>query len=152
MPEAVFLRAAVPDDAATIARVFRSSFRTVLPAMPDLHTPAEDLQYFATQVLTANEVLVAVDAGSAEVLGFIAFAADWVNHLYLRPDIRRRGIGSRLLRRAQDRSSHLCLWTFQVNAAARAFYAYHGFVEVRLTDGERNEEREPDVLLEWRRR
>ena len=43
----------------------------------------------------------------------------------------------------------LQLWTFQVNVRARAFYRHHGFREVELTDGRANEEREPDVRLEW---
>jgi hypothetical protein len=43
------------------------------------------------------------------------------------------------------------LWTFQKNAAAIRFYLAHGFREVERTDGSRNEEREPDILLEWAR-
>jgi hypothetical protein len=43
----------------------------------------------------------------------------------------------------------LCTPTAQFNAAARRFYERHGFVEVMSTDGARNEEREPDVRLEW---
>jgi hypothetical protein len=43
------------------------------------------------------------------------------------------------------------LWTFQRNTRSRLFYALQGFREVRRTDGQGNEEREPDVLLEWRR-
>jgi Uma2 family endonuclease len=42
----------------------------------------------------------------------------------------------------------LRLWTFQRNAAARAFYQAHGFVAQRMTGGD-NEEREPDVLYRW---
>ncbi len=151
MSAPVLLRGATPGNAPAIARLFRASFGTLLPPLPALHTPEEDLQYFATKVLPANEVVVAVDTASDEIVGFIAFTQDWVNQLYLRPDVRRQGIGSTLLARALGGSSYLQLWTFQVNAAARAFYARHGFVETRFTAGEENEEREPDVLLEWRR-
>jgi hypothetical protein len=42
------------------------------------------------------------------------------------------------------------LWVFQRNDAAREFYARHGFIELRRTDGSGNEEREPDVRLAWR--
>jgi GNAT superfamily N-acetyltransferase len=73
-----------------------------------------------------------------------------VEHLYVRPDAQRAGIGSALLEEAKrGRPNGLRLWVFQRNHAARAFYARHGFVEVRSTDGADNEEREPDVLLEW---
>ncbi len=41
------------------------------------------------------------------------------------------------------------LWVFQKNEGARRFYERHGFRLVELTDGSRNEEREPDALYEW---
>jgi putative acetyltransferase len=47
---------------------------------------------------------------------------------------------------------HVRLWTFQVNARSRAFYRRQGFVEALFTDGAANEEKQPDVMLEWRRR
>jgi putative acetyltransferase len=73
-----------------------------------------------------------------------------VEHLYVRPEAQRAGIGSALLQAAKSGSpSGLRLWTFQRNQGARAFYARHGFAELELTDGSGNEEREPDVLLAW---
>ena len=39
------------------------------------------------------------------------------------------------------------LFTFQRNERARAFYEAHGFRIVNLSDGSRNEEGEPDVLV-----
>jgi GNAT superfamily N-acetyltransferase len=100
-------------------------------------------------VLSSDTVLVAVDQ-KGEVLGFIAFSQDWVNQLYIAPGAQRAGIGSRLLQRAKASSGFLQLWTFQANTRARRFYRQHGFVELELTDGERNEEKTPDVRLEWR--
>ena len=47
--------------------------------------------------------------------------------------------------------SPLRLWVFQKNAAAISFYQARGFREIERTDGSRNEEREPDLLMEWRR-
>ncbi|MBA3262355.1 MAG: GNAT family N-acetyltransferase [Thermoleophilaceae bacterium] len=73
-----------------------------------------------------------------------------VEHLYVRPDAQRAGIGSALLDAAKSRRpTGLRLWVFQRNRGARAFYGRHGFAEVRLTEGVNNEEREPDVLLAW---
>ena len=40
----------------------------------------------------------------------------------------------------------LQLWVFQRNVGARRFYERHGFTLTELTDGSRNEEREPDAL------
>ncbi len=70
---------------------------------------------------------------------------------YVDPSAWRSGAGSLLLDHAkQRRPNGLKLWTFQRNALARAFYRGHGFVDVRETDGSANEEREPDVMLEWK--
>jgi len=143
------VRPATSADVPAIARVFRASFRAALPHIPDLHTPEEDVRYFGDVVLPSNAVLVAEDRGG-EILGLIAFTSDWVNHLYIAPQARRSGIGSQLIGRAKEGTSFLQLWTFQANTAARAFYRHHGFVEVELTDGAGNEEKEPDVRLEWR--
>jgi hypothetical protein len=41
------------------------------------------------------------------------------------------------------------LWVFQRNTQARTFYEHRGMRVVELTDGSRNEEREPDALYEW---
>jgi hypothetical protein len=48
------------------------------------------------------------------------------------------------------RPDGLGLWTFQVNAPAIRFYLRHGFRIIRRTDGAGNEEREPDLRMEWR--
>jgi len=70
--------------------------------------------------------------------------------LYILPHRQRQGVGRALIKIAQAASPVLMLWTFQRNAPARRFYATHGFVAIRETDGSRNEEREPDVLYRWR--
>ena len=78
---------------------------------------------------------------------------DWVDHLYVDPARTGRGIGSRLLAVAKHERPHgLRLWTFASNTGAQRFYARHGFVEVRRTDGRDNEERAPDVLYAYRAR
>jgi ribosomal protein S18 acetylase RimI-like enzyme len=76
---------------------------------------------------------------------------DMVEHLYVRPDLLRRGIGGALLQRAKERlPSGFRLWVFQQNVSARRFYERHGLRLVEETDGRRNEERTPDALYEWR--
>lgn len=136
------------DEAAEIALVFRQSFRAALPYVAELHTPEEDLQFFSENVLVNNEVFVAKDA-EKRILGFIAFDDQWVHHLYLLPGVLRKGIGERLLNIAKEKRSKLQLWAFQKNLRARQFYEKHGFVAVKFTDGADNEEKEPDVLMEW---
>ncbi len=99
---------------------------------------------------TSTAVRVAEAAGG-ELLGFAVLAGgDELDHLYLRPDVLRSGIGSRLLAEVREAAGGpLKLYVFQRNAAARAFYERHGFTAVAFDDGSRDEEGEPDVLYRW---
>lgn len=82
--------------------------------------------------------------------GFALLTPTWLDHLYVAPGRTGQGVGSALLGLAQAlRPSGLGLWAFESNAGARRFYARHGFVEVERTDGSDNEERAPDVRMEW---
>ena len=77
----------------------------------------------------------------------------WVDQLYVATDWQGLGIGRQLLDMAKERSEgDLQLWTFQVNDRARRFYERNGFVIAELTDGQGNQEREPDVRYVWSRR
>jgi ribosomal protein S18 acetylase RimI-like enzyme len=80
-----------------------------------------------------------------QIVGYMLVHGEDLDHLYVRPGWQRRGIGRALLAKAKALSpQRLVLWTFQRNAAARAFYEAHGFRVVGCSDG-RNEEGEPDV-------
>ena len=140
------IRQANDGDIASVARLFRAVRAACLPYLPHLHTPEEDLAFFRDRVFRECEVWI---AGAMD--GFIACRAGWVDHLYVRAERQRRGIGAALLAQAMMTHSPLRLWAFQRNTAALAFYCAQGFREVERTDGSRNEEREPDVLLEWSR-
>jgi putative acetyltransferase len=131
-------------DVEAVARLFRAVQRTCLPYLPDLHTPEEDLAFFRHRVFAECEVWI---AGAID--GFIAFRPGWVDHLYVHSQSHRRGIGRALLAVAMNRDAPLRLWVFQRNIAAIAFYRTCGFREIERTDGSRNEEREPDILMEW---
>ena len=87
-----------------------------------------------------------------EVLGFVAITDKWLHHLYVDPNAQRGGLGSALLRRAMAKRTTLNLWVFQQNVPARKFYKSHGFKEVELTDGQANEEKTPDVHMQWNRK
>lgn len=132
------------DDIEPMARLFRTVRRACLPYLPDLHTPEEDLAFFRERVFAECEMWVA-DA----VDGFIAFRPGWVDHLYVHPERQGQSIGRKLLAVAMNIHSPLRLWVFQRSAAAIGFYRARGFREIERTDGARNEEREPDMLMEW---
>jgi GNAT superfamily N-acetyltransferase len=139
---------AKPADADALASIFTAARRHAMPWLPRLHTEADDRRYIAEQVLGTSDVLVV--RRSEGPVGFLALRGDMVEHLYVRPDSQRAGVGTALLKAAKERRpTGLRLWVFQRNQLARAFYARHGFTEIELTDGAGNEEREPDVLLAW---
>ena len=85
---------------------------------------------------------------NGEISGFLAVHGVMVEHLYVRPDLLRRGIGSALLQRAKERlPSGFRLWVFQENVPARRFYERHGLrlVEGPMAGGTRNERRMPST-------
>jgi putative acetyltransferase len=140
------IRRAVTEDAPAIAALFRRSFGT-LTFLPSLHTEDEDLVFFGTAI---EEQEVWVWDQDGRVLGFAALGDTMLNHLYVEPAEQARGIGAALLAHAKSRRGQgFRLWTFQQNDNARRFYEHRGFHVVDMTDGSRNEEREPDVLYEW---
>jgi putative acetyltransferase len=140
----VILRLATPEDAATIAVVHRLAMRISLPFLPELHTAEEDLGFVRDRLSATNTIWVTEVEG--QVVGYIAFHDGWVDHLFVHPDHQGAGLGPALLNKALEDGTERKLWTFQKNARARAFYEKRGFVVEMFTDGEGNEEKEPDLL------
>lgn len=146
MKAGLAMRAARAGDAAACAGIF-NDWVDATPWMPRVHPPDDVARHYAGQVGVAWDVTVVQRDG--RVVGFMALAPGWIEQLYLSPETRGIGAGSALLalaKRAQP--GGLRLWTFVANGPARAFYARHGFREIRRTGGE-NEEGLPDVLLGW---
>lgn len=146
---AIDIRKADPADAPEVAELFIASQADALPFVSKLHTPAETRAFITEDVFANCEVWVAIEAG--RIVGMMALAGNHIDHLYLRPDCYRRGIGTKLLDVAKnERPDKLTLYAFAVNTRARAFYEHHGFTPVEFGDGSGNEAGEPDVLYEWR--
>ena len=142
------IRAATKTDMPDVARLFKLSREAQLPYLPQLHTPEEDVAYFSVVVFGEQDVCLLEDG--ERLLGFIAYDQNWVHHLYIHPQELGKGYGGKLLELALQNASVLQLWAFQKNARAIDFYKKHGFTVVKETDGSENEEKEPDVLMEWR--
>ncbi len=141
------LRRASPQDAEAIATVLTAA-RAAQPWFPQLHTPAETLDFVRERLLPEHDTWVAADAG--RVVAFAALRGDVLDHLFVHPRAQGHGLGTLLL----DKTKELCpdgfsLWTHEASEAC-AFYERRGLVAVERTDGSGNEERLPDVRYAWR--
>lgn len=144
--DALTVRPAVPGDAGALAAVHLRA-RRAAPMPEPVHPDASLAPFLATRI-GADEVWVA-EAGE-RVVGYARHTATWLDDLYVDPAAARRGVGSVLLEVVKDRlPDGFCLWVFESNTPARAFYASHGLLELERTDGAGNEERSPDVRMAW---
>jgi len=139
------IRRAVADDIDAVVHLQARSLQETLGIKT--HTLEEDFDFYTDRVFKKCTVLVAETDGA--VVGYIGYRKDWIDHL--RVDLRhhRRGIGTALLNEAKRQYPYLQLRCFQ-HIPARQFYLRRGFVEVELTDGQGNDEKLPDVRMEWR--
>ncbi|MER5780950.1 GNAT family N-acetyltransferase [Streptomyces mobaraensis] len=143
------IRRAAGADAAALAHIHLTSRSATMPYLPPQKRGHEEVaRWFRDVVLKRCRTWVAVR--DAEVVGYAALDGDVLEHLYLRPEFRRRGIGTLLLDEVRRHSPDgVSLHVFQQNADARAFYERHGFTVFDTTDGERNMEHLPDMTLRW---
>ncbi|MFC9700552.1 GNAT family N-acetyltransferase [Streptomyces sp. NPDC056943] len=143
------VRRAADSDAAAVADVWLRSYTAALPSVRRAHTD-DEVRYWLREIVVPNqETWVATADGT--VVAMMVLDGEDLDQLYVDPPWRGHGIGDRLVEVAKERrAAGLTLWTFQVNAPACRFYERHGFVEAERTDGERNEEREPDIRYVWR--
>ena len=136
-----------PAEAVAAADIHRIAGALIPGYDTTLHTPDEYRVFYVEQVLKCGPVWGAFEDGVLR--GHVALRPGWIDHLYVDPDHHRKGIGGALVQLAQREQEELRLFTFQSNARARALYERHGFVIEELTDGQRNEEKLPDVTYLW---
>ncbi|WP_435232616.1 GNAT family N-acetyltransferase [Streptomyces althioticus] len=132
-----------------IARIHMASRSATMPYLPPQKRGHEQVSRWVRDVVLKRcRTWVAVRR--AEIVGYAALDGDTLDHLYLRPDVRRQGIGTLLLDEVRRHSPEgLVLHVFQQNIGARAFYERHGFTVLDISDGSRNRENLPDVTLRW---
>ncbi|QNM99022.1 GNAT family N-acetyltransferase [Chitinimonas koreensis] len=114
-----------------------------MPWLPVLHGLDDTAAFFAG-LAASHQFRLARDAAGV-LLGFVAFDAGWIDHLYLAPAARGQGIGAALLDCALADGRPRQLWCFAGNGPARRFYERQGFAAVEWTDGRGNEEGCADV-------
>jgi len=143
---ATSIRRATNDDGAAVGEVFLAA-RATMTYLPRLHTDDETRGHFA-RLTAEKETWVAERDG--KVVGFAVIDGGWLEHLYVLPARFNTGTGSKLLKQVTSQHPQgFQFWAFQKNTGARRFYERHGAALVRLTDGQDNEEKEPDVLYVW---
>ncbi|MEU7182335.1 MULTISPECIES: GNAT family N-acetyltransferase [Streptomyces] len=145
----VLVRRAEPADSAAIARIHQASRQATMPYLPPQRRTHEQVTSWVREV-TLPQCHTLVATRGPELLGYAAVRGEVLEHLYLRPDVRRHGIGTLLLTAARRLSpGGLTLHVFQLNTAARAFYAHHGFTVIATGDGGDNMENLPELTLRW---
>ncbi|UNZ18194.1 GNAT family N-acetyltransferase [Streptomyces sp. 891-h] len=144
----ILLHRARAADARPAADVWLRSYAAALPTVRCAHGEDDVRDWFARVLIPQYETWVAVTGST--VVGLLVLKGNELKQLYLEPPWRGRGLGDRFMALAkQQKPDGLSLWTFQVNGPARRFYQRHGFIEAERTDGQRNDEREPDVRYVW---
>ncbi len=150
MPTELSLRPAREDEADAVAAVYLAARREA--AMPPGIHPEHEVRAWLAGRLRDDEVWVAEtpETQSGRLAAYARMTETWLDDLYVAPEHARQGIGSALLDLVKSRRPDgFCLWVFEMNVPARAFYARHGLVELERTDGEGNEEKAPDVRMAW---
>jgi ribosomal protein S18 acetylase RimI-like enzyme len=147
MKTQVAIRKARSQDMAACAAIY-NNWIDETPWMPRIHSQVEVQRHYKDVVYPQRRTLVA--GTESVVTGFVTIDTEgFISALYLRPQYRRLGIGSLLMRNAKEELGDVVkLYCFEANTAALNFYDNHGFKEINRTDGD-NEEKLPDILLEW---
>lgn len=120
-----------PEFGLAVVKMWRQSFQRAmsLPEQNQADEVIHQLEYLRT--IAESNMHIVLDRSSSSIAGFMVLAPGELEHLYVSIDYQGTGIGSGLLRAAQQESGDgLELYTFQKNARAQEFYERHGFVEV----------------------
>lgn len=142
-------RLAWKSDLDELAEFYISTRRYFSDLIPPIVGTAEGVRtWLANRLASQDEVwLVHDDLGIAALM---ILEPGWIDQLYVRPDLVRRGIGSSLVNFAKSQlPGGIQLWTFQSNSPAQSFYERHGFTAVEVTDGQSNQEKAPDIRYQW---
>lgn len=145
----ITLRLLKRDEGAIAAQLHRRAGALIPGYDTSLHSEEEFHIFYRDKVMMDGPVWGAFDGN--QLRGHVALLPGWIDHLYVDPAFHGLGIGSSLVKLAQNEQGELRLYTFQSNTRARSLYERHGFAIEELTNGERNEEKMPDMTYHWRR-
>eukprot|EP00047_Mylnosiga_fluctuans_P007238 m.251972 g.251972 ORF g.251972 m.251972 type:complete len:185 (-) comp17505_c0_seq1:48-602(-) len=146
-PSALEIRELTLADAVCAADIMHDASAVMPGCDPSLHTRDEAREYWRDHVLPSGPAWGAWCEG--KLVGTLATSPGWIDHVHVLPAMHRRGIATALLRHAQQHGTTWRLFTFLINTPARVCYERVGFCVEETTDGERNEEKLPDVTYVW---
>lgn len=149
MSAELLLRPASEADLPTLAEVHLAARRAAGDSFPPgAHGDEEVRAWVASWDLTAYDVWLATLG--ERVAGYARCTPSWLDDLYVHPDHQGSGVGTALFELVTTlRPQGFCLWVFESNEPARAFYRRRGCLELERTDGSANEERAPDIRVAW---
>ena len=149
MSAELLLRPASEADLPTLAEVHLAARRAAGDSFPPgAHGDEEVRAWVASWDLTAYDVWLATLG--EQVAGYARCTPSWLDDLYVHPDHQGSGVGTALFELVTTlRPQGFCLWVFESNEPARAFYRRRGCLELERTDGSANEERAPDIRVAW---
>jgi GNAT superfamily N-acetyltransferase/chorismate mutase len=147
-PTDLELRPATADDLPAVADLLIRAREAAYPAMPHGIHPPDDVRAWVSSWDFATHSVWLASADS--LLGYARFDDIWLDDLYVDPAAQGTGVGSALLDLVKaQRPTGFCLWVFESNEPARAFYRARGLVDLERTDGSANQEKAPDVRMAW---
>jgi GNAT superfamily N-acetyltransferase len=145
---AFHVRDGVPGDAEQLAALYWQARAVAMPWLLNPHDETSTRRWMEHVLLVEQRVRVAEYEDRPR--GFAAVNGAWLEQLYVDPDHRGLGVGRMLLDDAkQARPNGLSLHVFTRNVPARRFYEAAGFKLADQSDGQRNEEQEPDCTYTW---
>lgn len=137
-------------DGSLVARIWLDSNREVHDFIPAEYW--EENYQSVKEALLQGEVYVCEMemAGKTDIVGFIGMNEDFIEGIFVRDDVRSRGVGRELLDYAKDRRNRLMLGVYQKNQRAIRFYQREGFlIWQEGVDGNTGEK---EYTMLWRRR
>ncbi len=137
-------RAAEAAVAAQLLHDFNTEFDTPTPPVAEL---AERIASLVArddiEILLAGDPAVAIAVTTFRPSVWDPGPVALLEELYVRPDLRSRGIGAEVLQRALDSARERGVTTFEINVDegdvdAQRFYRSHGFTDIEYPEtGER---------------
>lgn len=95
--------------------------------------------------LPRSETLIVRE--NTNILGFISTKGNYLAALFIRPEHQGKGLGKKLLKHLQQRSSFLELKVFAKNQSAVKFYQNNGFNIA--AEAEDKDTGEKEFIMEW---